>query len=183
MQYLEFTTHPKNPYTHFSLGSPVHDGKMPTKYEEVEGVRIDGESVQFKDETLVNRLQKTLLNRKPYVRNYNFECTDFAGLMMEHPEMDARGMIPYSTDRYGEPVSPDDDSIDQPLNLYIRKTELSNGSWNHMIVPAHTIEGPMYIHKLGSGPICLSGLTKALEIYSCDSAYVAKIQLSSPIES
>lgn len=179
MRYLDFTTHSANPNTRFSLGAPVHDGKMPNKHDEIESVRINGEPIHFIDKTLIGRLENVLKNRKSYVRNGNFECTDFAGLMMEHPEMSPKGMMPYSTEKSGKQVDPYDTSVNQPVNLYMPETELNNGSWNHIVVPAHTTEGAMYIHKLGAGPLCISGLTKALEMYSCDSAYVAQMQLSS----
>lgn len=172
--YLNFTTDKRNPHLRSSNGAPVHDGKMPTRYKDVAGVRIDGEDVKFRDDLIIEKLQRTLLRRKPFVRHQEFDCLSFAALMIDYPGLNT-SIVPFVLTASGVNIDPNDADNESITNIFT-KTNTGGDSWVHVVVPAHTQEQPMYVHKLGNeGPVCLSGLSQAIEMYRADNAQRAEL--------
>ncbi len=172
--YLNFTTNESNSLLKRSNGAPIHDGKMPIRYKDVAGVKIDGEEVNFKDESIVDSLQKTLLKRKSFVRQHEFDCLSFAGLMIDYPNINT-SVVPFLLIASGINIDPEDIANESVANIF-KKTNTGGDTWVHVAVPAHTLEQPMYIHKLGNtGPLCLSGLSQVIEMYHADNAQVAEL--------
>jgi len=176
-RYLEFTTAARNPHTRFSRGNPVHNGKLPSRFREVLGVRVDGEPVIFADEKIVDDLHRTIVERQSAERAQGipFNCVTFAasmqGIMLDGPKDNPFLDV---MDEVG--VDADDTSIDTPVNLGIRIAKSSHVKYAHTISPAHTPEKAQYLHKLGDeGPICISGLTAALTIFRCNMAHQVKL--------
>lgn len=171
-RYLEFTAH--SFHTMFSLGAPVHDGKLPNRFREVQGVRVDGEPVTFTDAATADRLHQALIASKQLQRRgIAFNCVTFAALMHGIPLRDA-AHNPFSS------IDPRIDcaaggSYASAVVLGVPSRTAPDGIANrHVVVSAPQRTEQSYLHKLGdAGPICLSGLQKAMDMYDCTTAHPA----------
>lgn len=164
-RYIEFTTSHELLYMAGSLGNPVHDGSSPTRFKEVLGVRVDGVPVEFSDDTIPERINKALVNGRYLRPDGSFKCVAFVALMHglePHgpiQEEDASFVITREEVQVG-PL----DRPSMPVDLAAEDPNTSLLSYEHMIYPAHTAEQSQYVHKIGRGPLCLSGLEDALRI-------------------
>jgi len=172
MQYIEFTTR----HSVKTFGNPIHDGKRPKKYRTIEGVRVDGETVEFIDNTIPERLGRYLIEAEGLRRRRIVnDCIAFVALMnsvrLEMPQHNPYREFDGTT--FVDPwhINPVDD---MPLVL-------ANGFHDgvrlprHIVLPAHLSTKQNYLHKLGDdGPLCMSNLQDALAMFSCDGAHTVK---------
>ncbi len=180
-RYIEFTASQYNYHTKFSLGQPVHNGEVPTRFRQVRGVRVDGEHVEFVDDSIVESLHKTIVNNKRASRRRRFNCYAFVAAMHDVD------LTEKSTSRLssGLDVDPEDASIAAPVLIgnragYVGSTTVA---YSHALSPAPTVEGSRYLHKLGfSGPLCLSGLRVAMDMYSSSVAHLFQVQAEQTAE-
>lgn len=136
-----------------------------------DGLSVDGSRLEFARPDIPVRFHKTLVNGR---NNGVFDCFRFAAGMRGLP-MDDRypffGQVNFWW-KVGPQDTPDDDVL-------IGSGDGGSFTREHVIVPAHIIvDGemrPLYLHKLGvGGPLCVSGLSRALDYYGADSAHEFK---------
>ncbi len=181
-RYIEFTTSRKNRHTDFSMRSPVHDGHLPTRFRSTKGVRVNKQPIAFADETLPDRLHQTLIEGKALHRKaLVFDCVVFVALInsveLGQPKEDGL----FKIDQRVKPMSVDTSDATNDLPLMLGHTYNQAPHYVHAAQPAHVTdgggflrEGAFYLHKLGDeGPVCLSGLDKAMIIYGCNIAHPA----------
>lgn len=176
-RFIEFSTSSKSQeyFAEFSFGNPLHDGNLPSRLADSAIVRVDGEPVQFTDETMHERLHKALrvMKKRQYL---GFNCRRFAAVMYDPNIIDplpAYFLLP----DYESPVADDDPTVTKPVALGTigDNSPLSDSPFynRHMAIPAHQPEQAAYLHKLGyEGPICISGLRAAMDMYECTHAFL-----------
>lgn len=161
-RYIDFISR-GSPHTKFSLGNPVHNEKLPTRLLSVKGIRVDGEVMHFRDESLPDRLHQSLVTTERLAaKGAVIDCLAFVALMQQIalPSPDATGHFRFHTITSPTEISDQDISNMLPLNLG------DPHSYWHSVVPAHQEQTARYVQKLGdTGPLCLSGLQAARRIY------------------
>lgn len=163
--FIEFTTkHNERTY-----GNPVHDGRYPKRFREVSGVRVDGELVDFVDESIPDRMNRYFVeSRKLRRRRIANDCVAFVALM-NSVELRDRKHNPFSTYDENSVVDP---SSKDPIVL---AAGFHDGLVipRHVVLPAHTSDGSFgSLHKLGDkGPICMSSVDDAMRIMGCTHAF------------
>lgn len=171
-RYIEFTT-ASHPFETFTLGNPVHDGVVPSAYTEINGVRVDGEEVIFKSEDIPDRLHKSLVDGHELERRrHDFECNIFALLMFGIDLVRYRGRQEFSLQHtiLESETSAVIDCQSAPLALGAMSRWMRSINYLHTVVPAFT-EEETYLHKLGNkGPVCLSDLPDAMNMFGCNRA-------------
>ncbi len=171
-RYLEFGHDRKHSSQVF--GNPVHNGRVPAGIFSIEGIRVNGEVVAFLDEELPDKVHQALRGGKQIARSkLPFDCTWFAVLMDDASlaERLATGHYKVVDESGDRPVDPSDTSQDHIVNIG-RGYHDMEFRVVHSAVPAHTTEGAQYLHKLGdSGPLCLSGLKDAINIFHGSGAF------------
>jgi hypothetical protein len=163
--YIEFTTdHREN-----TFGSPVHDGKRPRPFREIDGVRVDGEIVQFLDESIPDRLGRYFVEaKKLQKRKIVNDCVAFVALM-NSVELKDREHNPFTDFDANTLVT---ESLDTPVVLTTRFRE-GMIIPTHIVLPAHLQQQKNYLHKLGDdGPLCMSDLETAMRIMGCTGAHL-----------
>ena len=172
-RFIEFTTSSKNRHIEFTLGNSVHDETVPPAWLTVKGVRIDKQPVDFTDDSVADKLHKTLIEGQQLEkRGVFFDCLTFVMLMSGMDLKDARvrdGQVKFDEETLEDEVGCDDIEITNPVNIG-RKFSIGV-TFVHTVLPAHGEGEARYMHKLGDkGPICLSGLADAMRMYQCDTA-------------
>ena len=170
--YIEFTTH----HDEKTFGNPVHDGKQPRRYRDVQGVRVDGEPVEFIDDTITERLQRyfaeTQRLRRRRIAN---DCVAFVAVM-NSVELEDRHHNPFQDFDEATYIDPADIQMDDGRPLVL--VQGFHGGLKlpqHIVLPAHLDTGQNYLHKLGDkGPLCMSDLNDAMHIMNCSSAHPVK---------
>lgn len=162
-QFIEFTTR----HTEATYGSPIYDPDNLRRFKDIEGVRVDGEQVEFRDASIPVRLERYLIEARR--RKYINDCIAFVAIM---------NGIPF--DGKKNPFQDFDKSITvDPRNVDVSSRAplvLTRGFHDmkiplHIILPAHT-DKQNYLHKLGDdGPLCMSNLSNALRIMDCHDAH------------
>lgn len=167
--YIEFTTdHHED--TH---GSPVHDGRLPRRFHDIDAVRMNGEPVAFKDESIPERLQRYFAEaNKLKRRRIANDCVTFVALM-NSIKLENRGHNPFSDFDRETAV---DTSATAPLVL-VQGFHGGLKIPQHIILPAHMQDQENYLHKLGDrGPLCMSDLDTAMRIMNCTSAHPVSVE-------
>lgn len=163
--YIEFTTE----HGEITYGNPIHDGKAPKRFRDVQGIRVDGDPVEFVDPTISDRVHRYFIeSKKLRRRRIANDCVAFVALM-NSIELKDRKHNPFSD--YDEDVE-----VDPASTIPI---VLAQGFHDgvviprHVILPAHTIDGNYgSIHKLGDkGPLCISSVNDAMRIMGCTHAF------------
>lgn len=175
-KFIEFYTSPRRQYAKFSLGNPIHDGKLPNRLADSAVVRVNREPVQFVDESTPELLLKALHEMQQLRVKVGINCRRFAALMYE-PSIATKLPGYFTQPDYATQVTTDDMTVTKPVVLGILSDTSSpnNGKFygRHMAIPAHQPQQVTYLHKLGyEGPICLSGLQAAMNMYDCTHAYL-----------
>lgn len=177
-RFIEFSTSSRSQkyFAEFSFHSPLHDGALPSRLSDSATVRINGEPVRFTDESIPEQLHKAL-----YIMNkrwdLGFNCRRFAAVMHDPSIVDplpGSFLLPDCE----SPVAVDDPTVTKPVVLGtigdsspLCDTPFYN---RHMAIPAHQPEQATYLHKLGyEGPICMSGLRAAMDMYECTHAFLS----------
>jgi hypothetical protein len=174
-RFIDFYVSPRRRFFEGSLGNPIHDGVVPSRLADSVAIRVNGEPIEFIDESVPQLLHRTLLEMKQR-GNVGINCRRFAALMYEPGIADDMPTYFRQPD-YTAPVSPDDSTVNKPVTLGVivnASLRSPDGFYDrHMAVPAHQPEQAAYLHKLGFlGPICLSGLQAAMDLYDCTHAYL-----------
>jgi len=152
----------------------VHDGRLPARYLDAQGVRVDGRQEEFIDESFVDKLHRALWRGEDLKsRGALFECVMFVALMQDidlgMPQDDGKFHLNYETNLQVD-IDPDDSTNTSPV--MIGYAVLGGCIYKHALYPAHSMDGAGYVQKLGDdGPICLSGLADAMKMYPCDVAH------------
>lgn len=176
-RYLDFVTFPLTARLRFTNGEPVHDGIMPTRGVRFKGIRVDQEPVDFRDESLPERILKALVEGAALERRgFLFDCLLFTALMdeaeLDTSDCDSRPFMHW----FGTPILDLDAEIGRPLFLLRNDlgegSPLLDGADYHAVYPAATVTKPLVVHKLGRTELCLSGLSAAAEMYGTDMARV-----------
>ncbi len=156
---LEFTT--SGPYTRDSHDNAVHDGRIP--WREPKDIRIDGEPIVFTDESLHEKLYRTLLaTEKLQSRSSIIDCLAFMALMQGR-ELPSGKLAFHPT---VEPIRILTSDTENDFSLALGHSIRSQTRYTHSVVPAHQPEKAFYIYKMGdTEPICLSTLAAAHKIY------------------
>lgn len=170
-RYFEFSTTSSGTLRYFAGDMALHDGEMPTRFRAVKGFHIDGEPVQLRDESLPERtLQAFHEAAQLQRRRITIDCIGFVALLSGH-DFDQYPDGAYLTlPRIGgRSYDPQHDRFsDSPVNL---RREFDDEAWYvHSMYPAHTPDAPLYIHKLGDGPLSLSSLEAAQHMYGTEAA-------------
>ena len=163
-RYINFSTFPGK-HSEFSRGKPLHNGESPPRFREALGVKVDGRSVEFAEAEVIERLHRAIVDGKRLRRRrISYDCVSFAALM-NNIQLRSRHDNPFNEADQNIDVDPMDVTVSNPVNLGNYSSR--SGVWYvHTVTPAHLTEGPSYLHKLGDkGPICMSGLDEAMEIY------------------
>jgi hypothetical protein len=141
--------------------------EIPAARAEIAGVRIDGEPVTFLRDGLVEDLHRTLVEGQALVRRdgKGFDCTAFA-LLMSGVSLARVGKRRFRvTPSLEEVPIVDDIHQDYPLAVGDWPRFCKVPIYFHTLVPAHTPDVPLYLHKLGDeGPVCISGVNKAMKV-------------------
>lgn len=165
--YIEFTTHHQEPI----FGNPIFNGDRPPKRVTVEGIRVDGEPVQFIDETIPERMHHYLYEAPRLKwRRISNDCVAFAAIM-ESLELRDRRHNPFAN--FDETEKADDETVG--AIVLAKKFHDFPIIPLHTVIAAQTVDGSYgTIHKLGeSGPVCLSNLEDAKTIMGCQIAIPA----------
>jgi hypothetical protein len=177
--FIEFQTTPMGRDSAHYNGLYFFDGKVPGRTADSPVIRVNGEPLEFVNESLPDILLRTLRTMKIARYRGNINCQSFAALMHDPTIIeDPSENVPdyFLRPDYSTPVSPEDHTVTTPVAL----GTLDNAWWapedgfrnEHMAFPAHLKNEALYIHKLGySGQICFSGLYKAMSLYHCTHAY------------
>lgn len=171
-RYIEFG-YDKN-HSPRTNGNPVHNGKIPGKYLPIEGVRISGEIVEFAEPDMHERIGRALRATRVIQRKGQIvDCLWFAVLMddINKTERLSTGNFRVEDSTSEEHVVPEDTTQTNIVNIGRGLHDIPY-HFVHTAYPAHTKERALYIHKLGDvGPLCLSGLQDAIDIFSASAAH------------
>lgn len=165
--HINFTRDTSHPDRGFAGPLPLFDGKLPGRFSRYGGVTVDKEPVCFLDETVPDRLHKALVDGCSL--DGIFDCLTFACLMQGVPmgESDSDGKFKFTEKMAEERVDRDSTTISGLVNLGSIRGGNDEISYYHTVVPAHTVEGARYLHRLGTRTICLSNLEEAVRLYRC----------------
>jgi hypothetical protein len=170
--YIEFTTH----HNERAFGNPVHNGKRPKRYRDVQGVRVDGDPVDFVDDTIPERLQRYFVeSRSLRRRRIVNDCVAFVAVM-NSIEIEDRHHNPFRNFDETTTIDLTDFQPDEERVPLVLVQGFHDGVKlpRHIVLPAHLTTGQNYLHKLGDkGPLCMSDLDDALSIMGCSSAHPA----------
>lgn len=161
--YIEFTTS----HHERTFGNPIHNGKRPKSYRDIDGVRIDGNPIVFQDESIPDRLGRYFVETKKLKkRRIVNDCVAFVALMnsvhLEDPDHN-----PFTDFDTSGPI---DEGSNAPIVLTSRFR--GNIIPTHIILPAHLQQRQNYLHKLGDdGPLCMSDLESSMRIMGSTNAY------------
>lgn len=104
----------------------------------------------------------------------------FAAIMhgVEIGQPNDGGLFPIGQGSIEEAVDPNDITVNVPLNLGRHTQRVTSGKqYVHTVSPAHLVSTPKYLHKLGDkGPVCLSGLREAMNVFNCTFAHPAVLE-------
>ncbi len=169
-RYIEFATSAENPHYRFSKGIPVHDEKLPSRFLGLKGIRIDGKDpLIFQDASIEENLHRTPFEIKRFqAKGAVIDCLAFvalmSGLCLGQSQTDGRFIFEDTTLPVN--INSDDLTNSYPLNLGI------DFIYEHSVYPAHHNDAAAYLQKLGDiGPVCLSTLDAAKEMYGLESAH------------
>ncbi len=168
--FINFTTnHREKTYE-----NPVHDGKRAKRFREVQGIKIDGERVDFRDDSIPERVQRYLLETRALRRRGIVnDCVAFVALM-NTIELKDRTHNPFTN--FDSETSLDPAAIDyDDMSPLVLTQDFHNAVRvpRHIILPAHLTDRQNYLHKLGDkGPLCMSDLEDSLAIMGCTSAHL-----------
>jgi len=173
--YIEFRIPKSYEHVAYSCGMPFFYGNVPEVSTDSPVIRLDGEPVDFVNENLPSLLLRALHDMKNAYSDSEVNCRRFAALMHEPAIAET---LPRSFLRpdYSAPVDSNDLGVERPvlLGTFGDASPLEEDDFygRHMAFPAHLPNQPSYLHKLGyGGPICLSGLQKAMDVYKCTHAF------------
>jgi hypothetical protein len=167
--YIEFTT----THNERTFGNPVHDGQRPRRYRDVQGIRVDGEPVEFIDETIPDRVQRYFAeSRKLRRRRIANDCVAFVALM-NSVALENKSHNPFKDfDLSASIESPVENLDDTTPLVLVQGFHDGLRLARHIILPAHITDEENYLHKLGDkGPLCMSDLHDAKRIMGCTSAH------------
>jgi hypothetical protein len=170
--YLEFSTEYGKKIRRDGLidGFAVHDGQLPPRAQPLLGVRVDGQPVEFVDETMPEQIHRAVVERSRMPRNY-LDCLAFVALMAGAlPVRQRYWRYPDIVVGRGNSFVAAADTPEQPVDIG-RMCLDQEVQFTHSLYPAHTFEGPLYVQKLGKGPIVLSGLDTAQALYRSPEAF------------
>jgi hypothetical protein len=173
MPTIAMTTSQENSHIGFSLGEPVVDSLLDTDQIANYTVTIDGQPVQFSDTTIPSRLHDVMYaGTTTPARASKFDCGIFGAMML--------GARYEDSDNY--PFEPNVDG-NIPLHLSPLLLRGSSDKRLHVLIPAtcrkadEPGERLTYLSKLGTeGPICLSGLKAAMQMYRATSAQPIRLK-------
>lgn len=74
-QFIEFTTH----HSERTYGNPVYYPEKLKRFRSVEGVRVDGELIDFRDPSIPQRLEQYLIESRR--RKHINDCVAFVAIM------------------------------------------------------------------------------------------------------
>lgn len=164
--FIEFTTQ----HHERTFGSPVHNGKRPKSFREIDGVRVDGEPVRFIDPTISDRLGRYFIEaRKLRRRKIANDCVAFVALMnsIELKDSTHNPFTHFDRDR---PVT----GISEVPVVLTNRLHRGFSVPTHIILPAHLERGENYLQKLGDkGPLCMANLETSMRIMGSTGAYPA----------
>lgn len=165
--YIEFTTQ----HAEITYGNPIHDGRAPKRFRDVDAIRVDGNAVSFLDESIPERMHRYFIeSRKLRRRRIANDCVAFVALM-QSIELTDRAHNPFRDYDRGAEVDP---LSDTPIVL---AQGFHDGAVvpRHVVLPAPTGDGSFgSVHKLGDkGPLCLSSVEDAMTIVGCTHAFPA----------
>lgn len=183
--------------SHFGL--PFFDGDIPKRTTTIEQVRVDGRPITFVDDTVPSRLLDTIRTGREVERALKeqkwgrklLETLRLARMRIEEPVRPkvfncfnfAAGMRGMDMTGRVDVVFPDPEYPVGCSDFPERNVVIGQGfsdilvTDDHVLFPAPTIgedgeQESSYLHKLGDrGPICLSGLSVAMNIYQARKAY------------
>jgi hypothetical protein len=157
------------------MGNPIHDGKKPIKSRDIEGIRVDGEVLEFVDETIPEKVERYLVESKKLWRHrIANDCVAFVALA-NSIELRNIKQNPFRQFDASLSLRSIDDQLanDAPLVL-TRGFHDEVRIPVHTVLPAHLTTEPNYLHKLGDhGPLCMSSLEDAKQIFGCNGAHPA----------
>lgn len=140
-------------------------------------MRTDGVPVRFIDETIPDRLAEAIINgQKRQGRLFGskvFDCYYFAAAIHGLP-LDEESAYGFEIDTETRTAEEDTPETDVVIGRGYHDIPIIP---DHVIVPAHQLAGedvitPSYLHKLGiKGPICISGLGKAMRLMGSGKAH------------
>ncbi|MDB5162056.1 MAG: hypothetical protein JWM52_564 [Candidatus Saccharibacteria bacterium] len=169
-RFIEFSTNVDNPLSSFALGNPIHDGVVPPRRLEVDGVRVDGDLLHFQDEEIPDRLHRALSDaERLQERIVVIDCLAFTALMSGEnlsvlPNASGTSFPPVERNYFDPKTGPSEHP------LYLIRRDGGAMSYVHAVYPAHTTLNELYVHKMGSGPVMLSSLQDASTMYGSRSA-------------
>lgn len=162
--YIDFAPKPSDARL---LNTPVCSDIPPARAE-IEGVRINMEPVTFLQDGLAEDLHRSLVEGQALVgsEGKGFDCVAFALLMngINLARIVHRSQFKVTRSVQEGPIA-DDIHQDYPLAIGDWPRFAKVPLYFHALVPAHTPDMPLYLHKLGDdGPVCISGVKKAMAI-------------------
>ena len=169
-RYIEFTTATPDKIGGFTAGNPYHDGVIPAGRLNVDGVRVDGEIVEFVDPSIPNRLHRTLYEIDRLTqRQIVVDCLAFVAMMAGEnlsvlPNSSGTKFPDVERNWYDPESGPSEDP------LYLLRREGGDMNYVHAIYPAHLLEAENYLHKLNIGPVIMSDFRSASAMYKSRSA-------------
>ena len=169
--YIEFTTK----HTEKTRGNPVHDEKQPRRFRDVQGIRVDGEPVEFNDPTIPERVGRYLIE-SPGLKRRRIanDCVAFVALMNSVKLKDTKHN-PFQEYDTTIPIRSAKDQLSNTAPLVLVKRFHDMSVPRHIVLPAHLLLGRNYLHKLGDDtPLCMSSLEDALGMFDCTSAHPVK---------
>ncbi len=170
--FINFTRDGSHPDRSFAGGLPLFDGKMPSRFRSYRGVMVDGEPVEFVDETIPERLHKALVDG-PKLGRRAFDCLTFAALMFKVPMGRTVGGETFKFEEQTEKraVRHNDTNVASPLNLGGVQDWDNLVAYTHTVVPAHGPTTARYVHRLGTQTLCFSTLPEAMRLYEAAVAH------------
>lgn len=164
--YIEFTTN----HHERTLGNPIHNGKRPKSFRGIDGVRVDGVSVIFQDESIPDRLGRYFVESKRLRRRKIVnDCVAFVALM-NSVRLESPTHNPFSDFDTSTAI---DEASDTPLVLASRFRGRIIPT--HIVLPAHLQQKQNFLHKLGDdGPLCMSNLEDSMLIMGSTDVYSIK---------
>lgn len=166
--YIEFTTNHRK-RTH---GNPVHDGKRPKRYRDIQGIRVDGEPVEFRDPTLPERVGRYLIEPQELQRRgIANDCVAFVALM-NCIELKGKRHNPFRDYDTSTSIRSAKEQLANEDPLVLVKGFHDMSKPRHIVLPAHLLLSPNYLHKLTDDePLCMSNLGDSLKIFDCTNAH------------
>lgn len=166
-QFLEFNSTRETRAGQFAKGNPLHDGVVPRRARSLEAIHINGDDIGA-SRTTVELIHRSLVETKraqrrgmgidalAFVALYNSPKFHgrFARADTAHSYEVADGTLPL------EPLTP----------LRLGHGPIERAYLRHSVQPIETDSSEqLYVHKIGLlGPLCISSLAKALDIYHCN---------------